>query len=122
VTKLHFRRIHKARLHPCRKLSLYYILPARWLLLALSLIAVFVVPTLAVLKIPMQGANALYDDPWSVRDLCTLLVYAFSFPVLVCPLSLIALFTDGVYSQCRRSPCSRSQCREPMPSTTTPGR
>jgi len=27
---------------------------------------IFTVPTLAVLKIPMQGANALYDDPWSV--------------------------------------------------------
>jgi len=44
----HFRRISRAPLHPCRKLSLYYILPMRWLLLTLSLITVFGVPFMAV--------------------------------------------------------------------------
>lgn len=39
------------RLHPCRKASLFYILPARWLFLVLSLFSIFAVPLLALINV-----------------------------------------------------------------------
>jgi len=66
VTMQHFRRISRAPLHPCRKLSLYYILPMRWLLLTLSLITVFGVPFMAVWQVPIKGVSGTFSDPMHV--------------------------------------------------------
>ena len=57
VTKLYFRRIGQSKLHICRKVGLYYILPARWFILFCSLFSLFGIPTLALVKVPMDTAH-----------------------------------------------------------------
>ena len=58
VSLQHMHNVRRSRsLHPCRKLSLFYILPARWLLLALSMFAVFGVPLLGLLQVTKAEAT-----------------------------------------------------------------